>query len=159
MLVSEINTLTEEISLLVEKYGAGRQSLLPILQEIQIRYGHISDVAQQEIARLLDIHPVEVYGVTTFYSFLNTTKRAKYNIRLCKTISCDLTNKDGIARALERELGIKFGEISSDEKYSLAYVSCLGMCDQGPAMLINNQVYSKLTPRKVVEILDQIKGR
>ena len=72
MLISEINNLTQDITALVEKYGPGRQALLPVLQEIQNRYGHISDVAQQEIARLLDIHPVEVYGVTTFYSFLNT---------------------------------------------------------------------------------------
>lgn len=159
MLVSEVNNLTKEISLLVEQFGPGRQALLPILQEIQNRYGHISDVAQQEIARLLDIHPVEVYGVTTFYSFLNTKQRAKYNIRLCKTISCDLMNKDGIARTLERELGIKFGEITKDERFSLEYINCLGMCDQGPAMLINNEVHTKLTPRKVVEILDKIKVR
>lgn len=159
MLVSEVNNLTKEISLLVEQFGPGRQALLPILREIQNRYGHISDVAQQEIARLLDIHPVEVYGVTTFYSFLNTKQRAKYNIRLCKTISCDLMNKDGIARTLERELGIKFGEITKDERFSLEYINCLGMCDQGPAMLINNEVHTKLTPRKVVEILDKIKVR
>jgi len=159
MLVSEVNNLTKEISLLVEQFGPGRQALLPILQEIQNRYGHISDVAQQEIARLLDIYPVEVYGVTTFYSFLNTKQRAKYNIRLCKTISCDLMNKEGIARTLERELGIKFGEITKDERFSLEYVNCLGMCDQGPAMLINNEVYTELTPHKVVEILDKIKVR
>ena len=159
MLVSEINNLTQDIAALVEKYGPGRQALLPVLQEIQNRYGHISDVAQQEIASLLDIHPVEVYGVTTFYSFLNTKQRAKYNIRLCQTISCDLTNKDGIARTLERELGIKFGEITNDERISLEYINCLGMCDQGPAMLINNEVFTQLTPRKVVEILDKIKVR
>jgi len=159
MLVSEVNNLTNDISVLVEKYGNGRQALIPVLQEIQNRYGHISDVAQQEIARLLDIHPVEVYGVTTFYHFFNAKQRAKYNIRLCKTISCDLANKDGIARTLERELGIKFGEITNDERFSLEYVSCVGMCDQGPAMLVNNEVYAKLTPHKVVEILDELKVR
>ena len=68
-----------------------------------------------------------------------------------------MTNKDGIARTLERELGIKFGEITSDERISLEYINCLGMCDQGPAMLINNEVFTHLTPRKVVEILDKIK--
>jgi [NiFe] hydrogenase diaphorase moiety large subunit len=159
MLVSEVNNLTNDISVLGEKYGNGRQALIPVLQEIQNRYGHISDVAQQEIARLLDIHPVEVYGVTTFYHFFNAKQRAKYNIRLCQTISCDLTNKDGIARTLERELGIKFGEITNDERISLEYINCLGMCDQGPAMLINNEVFTQLTPRKVVEILDKIKVR
>jgi len=68
MLVSEVNNLTNDISVLVEKYGNGRQALIPVLQEIQNRYGHISDVAQQEIARLLDIHPVEVYWCYNFLS-------------------------------------------------------------------------------------------
>ncbi len=157
MLGSELSDLNIEISELVEKHGNGRQSLLPILQEIQKRHGHISGHAQQEVARLLDIHPVEVNGVVSFYAFLKTGIRAKYNIRLCKTISCELANKASIAKTLERELGIKFGEVTKDERYSLEYINCLGMCDQGPAMLINNEVYTSLTPHKVIEILDNLK--
>ena len=72
MLVSEKNILTSEIEEIVAKLGEGRQALLPILQEIQSRHGHISEFAQQEVARLLDIHPVEVYGFSTFYHFLAT---------------------------------------------------------------------------------------
>lgn len=157
MLASEVNALNEEIQELVNTFGNGRQALMPILQHIQRKHGHISPHAQQEIARLLNIHPVEVDGVVTFYSFFRKGQKAKYNIRLCQTISCDLMNKDGIARTFERELGIKFGEVTKDERYSLEYINCLGMCDQGPAMLINNQVYTNLTPRKVVEILNSLK--
>jgi [NiFe] hydrogenase diaphorase moiety large subunit len=147
------NDLTEEIHTLVSSFGNGRDSLLPVLQELQIKYGFISEFAQQEVARVLDIHPVEVYGVISFYSFLGTERKGRNIIRLCQTISCDLADKDTIVRTLERELGIKFGETTKDEKYSLEFINCMGMCDQGPAMIVNDVVYTKLTPHKVVDIL------
>lgn len=153
MLVIEQNTLTQEIEGLVLRYGTAREALLPILQHIQTRHGYISDFAQQEIARMLDIHPVEVYSVTTFYAFLGTTQKGRNIVRLCRTISCDLSGKDAIVRTIERELGITFGETTRDKKFSLEYINCMGMCDQGPAMLINDEVFTRLTPQRVVEIL------
>ncbi len=157
MLVAEKNSLSEEIEFYVSKYGADRSSLLPILQDIQRNHKYISEFAQQEVARLLDIHPVEVYSVITFYSFLNSKPRGRNIVRLCQTITCDLTGKKKIADAIERELGIKFGETTSDKKITLEYANCLGMCDQGPAMLINEKVYSNLTPESAVEILSSFK--
>ena len=157
MLVLEKNAMTEEIEQLVEKYGRSRSSLLPILQDIQRKHSHISDFAQQEVARLLDIHPVEIYSVITFYSFLNTNPKGRNIVRLCQTITCDMAGKTGIAKALERELGIKFGETTKDNKFTLEYVNCLGMCDQGPAVLINERVYPKVTPEKAVQILSEVK--
>ncbi|MDQ1266326.1 MAG: [NiFe] hydrogenase diaphorase moiety large subunit [Bacteroidota bacterium] len=151
------NTLTEEITALIEKHGSMRESLLPILQDIQIKHGYISDYAQQEIARLLDIHPVEVYGVITFYSFLSLKPKGKYYVRLCQTISCDLAGKDAVCRAVERELGIPFGETTPDKKFSLEHINCMGMCEEGPAMIINEQVFTKLTPHSVVDILKKFK--
>lgn len=157
MLIEEKNVLTYEIEELIRKFGSGRESLLPILQDIQKKFGYISDFAMQEVARHLDIHPVEVYGVVTFYSFLSTKPKGKYVIRLCKTISCDLVGKETIARTLEKELDLKFGETSKDRKFTLEYCNCIGMCDQGPAMLINEQVYTRLTPSKVIKILEELK--
>ncbi|MGQ9818473.1 MAG: NADH-quinone oxidoreductase subunit NuoE [Candidatus Kapaibacteriales bacterium] len=157
MLIEEKNILLEDIQFLIAKYGNGRDSLLPILQAIQKKYGHISDYAMQEVASQLDIHPVEVYGVVTFYSFLSTEPKGKYIIRLCKTISCDLAGKEAIAATIERELGLKFGQTSLDRRYTLEYCNCIGMCDQGPAMLINEKVYTRLTPTKVIEILEKLK--
>jgi NADH-quinone oxidoreductase E subunit len=153
MLVTEKNALTTEIEKLITAHGSGRDALMPILQQIQIRHGYISDFAQQEIARMLDIHPVEVYGVITFYSFLSTVPKGRNIIRLCRTISCDLAGKDAIVRAIEREIGVKFGETTKDKKYTLEFANCMGMCDQGPAMLINDEVFTHLTPTSVAEIL------
>lgn len=157
MLVLEKNAMTEEIELLVAKYGKSRSSLIPILQDIQRKHKYIPDFAQQEVARLLDIHPVEVFSVISFYSFLNTTPKGKYIVRLCQTISCDMQGKAAVAKAIERELGIKFGETTRDNKFTLEYANCVGMCDQGPAMIVNERVYSKLTAEKAVQILNELK--
>lgn len=157
MLIVEKNLMTERIEKLVEKYGSNRSSLLPILQDIQREYKYIPDFAQQEIARLLDIHPVEVFSVISFYAFLNTAPKGRNIVRLCQTITCDLAGKENIAKAVERELGIKFGETTKDNRITLEYVNCLGMCDQGPALLVNERVYSKVTPEKAVQILNEIK--
>jgi NADH:ubiquinone oxidoreductase subunit E len=157
MLVLEKNALTEEIEQLVEKYGTGRSALLPILQDIQRKHRFISDFAQQEAARMLDIHPVEVCSVISFYAFLNTTPKGKNIVRLCQTISCDFQGKAAVAKAIERELGISFGQTTKDNKFTLEYANCLGMCDQGPAMLVNDKIYSHLTPELAVQILSEVK--
>ena len=157
MLVLEKNAMTEEIEQLIAKYGKDRSSLLPILQSIQRKHNYIPDFAQQEVARLLDIHPVEVYSVISFYAFLNTKPKGRNIVRLCQTITCDLAGKKSVAQAIERELGIKFGETTKDNRITLEYANCLGMCDQGPAMIINERVYPKVTPEKAVEILSEVK--
>lgn len=157
MLVLEKNAMTEEIEILVNHYGKSRSSLLPILQDIQRKHKYIPDFAQQEIARMLDVHPVEIYSVISFYAFLNTKPKGRNIVRLCQTISCDMVGKNAVARAIERELGIKFGETTKDNKFTLEYANCLGMCDQGPAMIINERVFTKITPEKAVQILSEVK--
>jgi [NiFe] hydrogenase diaphorase moiety large subunit len=153
MLETERQTLGNEISRLAEQYGTARSGLLPILQAIQAKYHHISDFAMQEIARLLDIHPVEVYGVVTFYSFLRTETTGRFIIRLCRTISCHMAGKSRVARQLENELGIAFGETTSDGHFTLEYANCLGLCDQGPALLVNDTAFTNVTPEKVHDII------
>ncbi|MEW6653277.1 MAG: NAD(P)H-dependent oxidoreductase subunit E [Bacteroidota bacterium] len=157
MLVLEKNAMTEEIELLVKKHGSSRSALLPILQDIQRKHKHVPDFAQQEIARLLDIHPVEVYSVISFYAFLNTNPKGRNIVRLCQTITCDMAGKASVAKAIERELGIKFGATTKDNKITLEYVNCLGMCDQGPALLVNERVFPKVSAERAIQILNEIK--
>jgi len=153
MLETERQILGSEITRLADRYGNTRSGLLPILQEIQARYHHISDFAMQEIARLLGIHPVEVYGVATFYSFLRTETTGRFIIRLCRTVSCHMAGKSKVARQLENELGITFGETTPDGHFTLEYANCLGLCDQGPALLVNDVAFTKVTPEKVHDII------
>lgn len=157
MLVEEKNTLTEEIEKYIYKYGNNRSALLPVLQEIQRKHSYISDFAQQEVARMLDIHPVEVYSVISFYSFLHTKPRGRNIVRLCSTIVCEMAGKKNVEDSIKRELGINFGETTKDKRITLEYTNCLGMCDVGPSMIVNERVYIKLDPEKAVKILNEIK--
>ena len=157
MLIEEKTSLSEEIEHLVDLYGKDRSALLRILQNIQRNHRYISDYAQQEVARHLNIHPVEVYSVISFYAYLNSEPKGRNIIRLCRTISCDMKDKTSIQKAIERELGIKFGETTKDKKFTIEFANCIGMCDQGPAMSINERVYTNLTPEKAIQIINELK--
>jgi len=156
MLVTEKNSLTEEIEGLIKANGNDRSALIPVLQAIQHKHNYIPDFAQQEIARILDIHPVEVFSVISFYSFLHSEPQGRNIVRLCKTIICDMAGKEDIEKAIKRELNINAGETTKDKKITLEYTNCLGMCDQGPAMMVNEKIYTKLNPEKAITILKNI---
>ena len=155
MLTMQHDRMTDEIDKLIDRHGSGRGALIPILQEVQKRHHVISDFAMQTIADRLGIHPVEVYSVVSFYSFLGDQPQGRFVIRLCRTITCDMAGKSHIARQLENDLGIRFGQTTPDGKFSLCWANCLGMCDQGPAMLVNDQVFTQVTLDKVHGILEQ----
>jgi NADH:ubiquinone oxidoreductase subunit E len=157
MLVGQQHRQQDEIRGLVERYGRKRSSLIPILQDLQRTNSTISDFALQVVADELGIHPAEVYGVTSFYAFLRTQSHGRFVFRLCQTISCDLAGKARVARQLENDLGIRFGETSADGRFSLEWASCLGMCDQGPALLVNDKVYTCVTPEQVHQIIEECK--
>ncbi len=140
---------------LADKYGRVRESLIPILQGVVQERRYISSEAMTEIAKELDISAAKVYGTATFYSFLDTQPRGKYVIRICRTISCSMKGKSEIIQELERLLKIKLGETSHDGKFSLLETNCLGWCHKGPALLINEEVYSELTPEKVRDIINE----
>ena len=94
----------------------------------------------------------------TFYGFLDEQPIGHFVIRLCRTISCELAGKDTIARQLENDLGITFGETTPDGKFTLQWASCIGMCDQGPALLVNDRVYTRVTPDMVHIILEECRS-
>jgi NADH:ubiquinone oxidoreductase subunit E len=148
-----LNT-SELVKKLVEKYGKQRSSLLPVLQGVVEEQRYLSEDALVEVAKQMDIPPADVYGTATFYSFLDTVPRGKNIIRVCKTISCDLVGKDAIVKALEKVLKIKVGETTHDGQFSLLYTNCIGWCHKGPAMLINDEPYTELTPQKAIEIVE-----
>ncbi len=158
MLVTEREKIREQINKLADKHGRCRSALMPILQEIQKEYYYVSDFAMQEIADVIGVHPVEVNGVVSFYSFLTDKPQGKFVIRLCRTISCDMAGKDRVVRQFENDLGIKFGETTADGMFTLEYANCLGLCDRGPAVLVNDRAYTKVTPESVHAILEECRA-
>ncbi|MBU0712466.1 NADH-quinone oxidoreductase subunit NuoE [bacterium] len=154
MQIIDRQKINNQIEDLRKKYGEDRSALMPILQDLQEIYGYLPDVVMQETAHAMGIHPVEVEGVASFYSFFRTKeKQGKYVIRLCQTISCDLAGKQNVARQMENELGIKFGETTKDGMFTLEYTNCLGMCDQGPAVMVNDRLFAKVDAEKASRII------
>jgi NADH-quinone oxidoreductase subunit E len=148
-----MNPIQSIIKDLADKHGRKRESLLPIMQGVVSREKYLSEYAMVEIAREIDISAAEVFGTATFYSFLETQKMGKYVIRLCKTITCSMKGKNQILLAIQNMLKLKLGETTPDGKFTLLETNCLGWCHKAPAMLINDQVYTELTPEKIREIL------
>jgi [NiFe] hydrogenase diaphorase moiety large subunit len=154
MLMTERDRIAAEIRSLTHKLGRDRTSLIPILLEVKRKYHTVDAYAMQVIADELAIHPVEVNSVASFYAFLGDHRQGRFVIRLCRTISCDMQGKSRVKRQLENDLGIRFGETTPDGKFTLEWANCMGMCDQGPALLVNDTVYTHVTPEKVHEILE-----
>ncbi|HOE59513.1 MAG TPA: NADH-quinone oxidoreductase subunit NuoE [Bacteroidales bacterium] len=139
---------------LADKYGRNRESLLPILQELIDERRYVNDETMINVARELDLSTAEVYGTASFYSFIETEEVGKYVIRLCKTIVCDMKGKENVLQAIENTLKIKVGQTTADKKFTLKTTNCLGWCHKGPAMLINDEVYTELTPGKAIDIIE-----
>ncbi len=158
MLVSEREQLRGNIETWVTEYGANRSSLIPVLEEVHRKYGHISEYVMQVVADILDIHPVEVDSVVSFYSFLGHKPKGRFIVRLCRTISCEMQEKQRVAQQLENDLGIRFGETTANGNFTLEWANCLGMCDQGPALLVNERIYTRVTPETVHDILEECRS-
>ncbi len=146
-----------KISKGIPAQSEGQENLLVLLKEAQRKYGYISRELMVELAKSLDISVSDVYGVATFYSFISTKPQGRYVIRICKCLPCFFSNYQTIIKTVETEIGIKFGETTPDGKFSFQLTNCIGVCDKAPAMMINNDVYVDLTPRKISQILKACK--
>lgn len=144
---------SELIHELAEKYGRKRENLLPILQGVVEKERYLSEGSMINIAQELDLSAAEVYGTATFYSFLEYKKMGQYVIRVCRTITCSMKGKNQILLAIQDMLKIGIGETTPDKKFSLLETNCLGWCHKAPAMLVNDEIYTELTPELVREIL------
>ena len=133
--------------------GKGRENLLELLKEAQGKFGYLPKNIIVELAESLDIPASEVYGVATFYSFLDTRPQGRNVIRVCKSLPCFLKNSQMIIQSVEEELGIGPGGTTPDGRFSLQLISCIGQCDEAPAMMINNDVHGGLNQEKVARIL------
>jgi NADH:ubiquinone oxidoreductase subunit E len=134
-----------------------RSELLPVLQKIQDKKGYISDKDMQEVADRFDIHPVEVYSVVTFYSLLAEKGKGKHTIRVSNCISNIMAGSKKIEKEFEKALKVKIGSTTKDKKITLEETACIGMCDQAPAALIDGELVGNITPKKVKEIVKQLK--
>ena len=149
-----------EIEKYISKYPADqkRSAVLSALQVAQHQnHGYVTKGLMDAIAVILEIPPVQVYEVATFYSMFETRPCGRLHISVCTNISCMLMGSDTILSHVENKLGIKMGESTPDGKFFLKKEEeCLAACAGGPMMMIDHHYYESLTPEKVDEILDGI---
>ncbi len=128
-------------------------NLLSMIKKAQDKSRHISPKFMADTADALNLSISEVFGVSTFYSFISTKPLGKNVIRLCKSVPCFLRGSEMILKSIEDAIGIKPGETTRDRKFSLMWTNCIGACDQAPAMLVNGDMHGNLTPNKIAGIL------
>jgi NADH-quinone oxidoreductase subunit E len=147
-----------EVKRLVARYPEGKQksALLPVLHLAQDSFGGwLSSETMDYVAELLQITPIEVYEVATFYSMYNTKPVGKYMFEVCQTGPCMLRGSDDIIEYIEKTLGIKPGETTADGLFTLKTVECLGACGYAPMMQLGKHYREHLTKEKVDAIIDE----
>jgi len=130
-------------------------NLLSMIKKAQDKSRYVSPKFMADTADSINLSISEVYGVSTFYSFISTRPLGKNVIRICKSVPCFLQGSETILKSIEGAIGIKPGETTRDKKFSLELTNCIGACDQAPAMLVNSDVHGHLTPDKIARILKQ----
>ena len=143
----------EELREILEKYKGEKGELIPVLQEVQTRFGYLPEEAMQRVAEFLRLSESTIYGVATFYAQFKFTPVGKHIIKVCRGTACHVRGVSRILEEVEKQLSIKPGETTSDLDYSLETIACFGSCALAPVMVVDETVYGKMTPEKVTRIL------
>jgi len=147
----------KEFEKILAEYNNEKEAIIPCLHTARESCGYISEEMVSFLAKKLNLPKVEIYSVASFYSMFGFKEQGKYTIRVCVSLPCYLKGSKLILETLEKELKIKEGESTPDKKFTIEAVSCLGLCDQAPAMMVNEKIYGNLTPEKIKEIIKQYK--
>lgn len=143
----------------MDKYASVPGSLITILQKAQDIYGYLPIDVMYYIGEKTGNSPAKVIGVATFYTQFRTTPVGKHLIMLCKGTACHVNGAERIEEALCEALNIEDGGTTEDGLFSLKTVACLGCCSLSPVMMINEDTYGSLTPKKAVEIINEIRAK
>lgn len=140
-------------------FGHSRSALLPCLKTLQDEYGCIPNEAIKLLSEKLNIAPLDIYGVISFYGMITTKNQGKYIVRVCSSLPCHLNSGDDLLEALQEELSIPAGTTTADKLFTLENVGCLGLCDKAPAMLINDSTYGPITSEQAVEVIADLRNK
>ncbi|RPJ43220.1 MAG: NADH-quinone oxidoreductase subunit NuoE [Chloroflexi bacterium] len=137
----------------VKQHGATRDELIPVLQDVNRKVGFLPAEALNEISRLMHVPKSQIFSVATFYRMLSTEKLGRHVIQFCESAPCHVVGGRQVWEALQDALSLESGQTTPDGKWTLATVSCLGVCGVGPVIIIDEDMYGNVTPAQVPEIL------
>jgi NADH-quinone oxidoreductase subunit E len=149
--------IREQLSEILSHHTGHRDELIPILQEAQERFGYLPAEVMSGIAKFLRLSEGTVFGVATFYAQFKFTPTGKRIVKVCRGTACHVRGGARILREVEKRLGIKPGETTSDFEYTLETIACFGSCALAPVTVVNKNVYGRMTATKVGQILADTK--
>lgn len=132
----------------------GRAASIEALKIVQKHRGWVPDGALEPIAQMIGISAAEVEGVATFYSLIYRRPVGRHVIKVCDSVTCFLVGYEEIKSALEKQLGIRYGQTTPDNRFTLLPICCIGACDKGPALMVDDDLHYDLTPQKLASVLE-----
>jgi NADH-quinone oxidoreductase subunit E len=150
--------IEERMDDILRSYQGKEEELIPVLQQVQLEYGYLPEIAMQKIARFLHMPEADVFGVATFYAQFKLVPTGKRIIKVCRGTACHVRGADKILQEVQKQLGIGPGETTPDLEYSLETVACFGACALAPIMVENEKVHGRMAVQKVKPIIRKKNG-
>jgi NADH-quinone oxidoreductase E subunit len=149
----------KKLDKIIKRYPVKRSAVLPALYIAQEENGYVTDDDVKYVAERLDMRVNEVEEVVTFYTMYSRKPIGKYKLQVCRTLSCWLQGAEQITERIEQRIGCGIGETSTDGKFTLVEVECLGYCDLAPCLQVNFDYHEKVTPEGVDRLIDGLKAK
>lgn len=146
---------------IIKKYGGKKGNILSILLDLQMSTpGRCVDKDTTTfVADELGMSETRVYEIASYYSMLSVEPQAKYVLQVCNSSPCHFSKSEKIAHILERQLGISVGETTPDGLFAIHYTPCVGACDVGPIIKVQDTIYTNLTEEKIVQLIEELRVR
>ncbi len=151
--------LVEEIDALIPKYPEKRSAVLMLLHKVQEDQGYISPEAVQWIAEKLELQPINVQELVTFYPMLRQEPIGKVHVKVCRTLPCALNGAYATCEKLQSELNCKLGGTSPDGNFTIEFVECIASCGTGPVVHVDETMHENIRPENATELADQLKAQ
>jgi len=145
--------VSAELAEIFAEFKGERGALIPILQKVQEKFGYLPKEAISEIAKFSRMSESEVFGVASFYAQFYFTRRGQHTVKVCLGTACHVRGGEQILDEVKRELGIEPGGTTADYKFSLERVACFGSCALGPVLVVDKNVFGRMTVTKAKDIL------
>ena len=147
-----------KIDEVITHYPVKRSAVLPLLHLIQEEAGHISDAAIEWVAAKLELQPINVYEVVTFYPMFRRAPIGRRHVKVCRTLSCALVGAQQVCARFEQEFDTRRGEVSPDGEVTVEFVECLASCGTGPVVMVDDDLHEKVDAAKVKALADRIRA-
>ena len=147
----------DKIDARVEKYPVKRSAALPLLHLIQEEKGYVPEEAIEWIAKRLELEPINIYEIVTFYPMLKRSPMGRKHVRVCRTLSCARRGGYQVCKTLQEQLGCKLDETSANGEFSIEFVECLASCGTAPVVMVNDEHHENMDDEKTVALCRKLK--